>query len=135
MRSLFMYILQSDNYFTLLVLFLYMCLHLASSHLDLLVPHITPLCVTLICGDHTTRSFHILRRSHYWSLNPHLQVHWPCWFLRPHSNWHRGRSSDHPRQESDLPHHARTDEFNYTSMEAFLVQVKILSLVDSAGWW
>src|SRR5882672_7132722 len=50
------------------------------------------------------------------------------------------RSSDHLRQGSDLPHHARTDEFNYSSMESFLVQVKILSLVDSAvvdnaGWW
>src|SRR5882672_6944520 len=89
MRSLFMYILQSDNCFALLcsicalnyfILLCASCLHLASSYLDLLVPHIIPSCVTLILGDHTIHSFHILRRSHYWSLNPHLQVHWPCWF-------------------------------------------------------
>src|SRR5882672_1816455 len=70
MRSLFMYILQSDNCFALLcsicasnclILLCASCLRLASSCLDLLVLHITPSCVTLILGDHTTHSSHILR--------------------------------------------------------------------------
>src|SRR5882672_10061137 len=120
MRSLFMYILQSDNYFALLLSA--SCLRLASSYLDLLVPHITPSCVTLRLGDHTTPSFHILRRSHYWSLNPHLQVHWPCWFS-DQTVIDTENITQSPPTGIQLPHHARTNEFNCTSMESFLVQV------------
>jgi len=143
MRSLFMYILQSDNCSALLcsicasnclILLRALCLHLASSCLDLLVLHITPSCVTLILGDHTTHSSHILRRSHYWSLNPRLQVHWPCWFS-DHTGIDTEKIIRSPLTGIRLPLHARTNEFNYTSMVSFLVQVKILSLVDSAGWW
>src|SRR5882672_12402082 len=97
------------------------CLRLALSYLDLLVLHITPSCVILILGDHTTHSFHILQRSHYWSLNPHLQVHWPCWFS-DHTTIDTEKIIQSPPTGIRLPHHARTDEFNYTSMESFLVQ-------------
>src|SRR5882672_2259641 len=132
MRSLFMYILQSDNYFALLrtvfALLVYLCFELlllfgacALLHLILTclcltsLPHVSPLdlVTTLLIpptfsDNHTTG--HSIPVSKFTGLAGFLTTE----YLTPR------RSSDHLRQESDPPHHARTDESNYSSMESFL---------------
>src|SRR5882672_10701852 len=138
MWSLFMYILQSDNCFLLLCivsLYFVLCACALPCLILTYLCFTSPSCVSSLylvttlfilstfSDDHTTG--HSIPISKFTGL--------ACFFtmqqLTPR------RSSDHLRQESDLPHHARTDEYDYSSMELFLVQVKILSLIDSAGWW
>src|SRR5882672_2776770 len=126
MQSLFMYILQSDNYLFLLHSFTSFYPALTASYFAL------PCVSSLYLVSHTTLFYHILQRSHYWSINPHLQVHWSCWFS-DHAVIDTEKVIQSPPTEIRSPHHTRTDEFIYSSMESFLVQVKILSFVDSAA--
>src|SRR5882672_11615361 len=132
MQSSFMYILLSDNCFTLSCCFLLRiasCLALfvlfliASSCFFLLLNCSALFLPSPFSDNHTTgRSIPVSKFTGLTGFSDHTVIDTEK-IIRSSPTGIRP------------PHHARTDEFNYSSMESFLVQVKILSLVDSAGWW
>jgi len=111
-----MYILKSDNFFASILLYLVLC---------------TFLCVVLILGVSHHLFYHVLRWSHYWSLNPRFQVHWSLLVHQPRSNDIEGINLIISNRT--LISRTMQEPMDSTShYESSLVQVKTLSLVNSA---